>query len=660
VTHDTLADDYPVEAFMRPDGSAPLPHPSKDAEQAFAGRYALRVRTLCADLPVRDLRAGVNVLAVQIVRSAYREEPLKFHWWGVTGATIWSPGALLRATLTAPDPGGLQLHPPSPAAPRVWTAPALAAIGPDPTEGDRLAPLVPIRLQAPRNGVASGQAVVSAPRPVSGLKAEASDLKGPGGSVIPASGVLVRYARSLDPGRPNSWDVLADAPDGGTPLQPIWVTVSVPRSAAPGIYAGTLMITGLTPPIAIPIALRVHGWTLNDPKDWKTWAALMQSPETIAHHYQVPLWSDRHFALIEKSLALLGALGNKLAVVPVIPRTLTGKEAMVVFRDEGGRIVPDFRFARRYLELYGTHCGPPRVLCLQIWDTWMDGVRKGPPPPTLRLARANGERSAEIEAPAFGEPGSEVFWKTVVAGARDLVRSLGWDDKSLMLGLLQDGQIRQAPADFFARAFPDLAWVAFSEYGVMPPGPLGLLISPDQAGGHGSGKGWIHPRGHPNVTNHRNALHERSPLPAYRPLGLDALLRGYSGCGGFGIDYWPIAAAGDQPFRAMGHYSRSWGHVIRDGPQALSAPGPDGAIPTARYEVFREGLQEAEAFIAVETTIDRDALPPDVATRCKALRDRLRGKIDAVRFEFSDVDWWAEQSELYECASRVTEEATDK
>jgi hypothetical protein len=115
VTHETLAEDYPVEAFMRPDGSAPLPQPSKDVGRAFAGRYALRVRTLCADLPARDLRAGANVLAVQIVRSAYREEPLRFNWWGVTQTTIWSTGALLRASLNASAPDGLRLQPPPPA-----------------------------------------------------------------------------------------------------------------------------------------------------------------------------------------------------------------------------------------------------------------------------------------------------------------------------------------------------------------------------------------------------------------------------------------------------------------------------------------------------------------------------------------------------------------
>jgi hypothetical protein len=345
-----------------------------------------------------------------------------------------------------------------------------------------------------------------------------------------------------------------------------------------------------------------------------------------------------------------------MVVVPVVPYNWLGREAMVVFREEGGRLAPDFRFAQRYLDLYHKHCGPPKVLCLQLWDVGIDGDGRGARPKTMRLSKWTGDAPADTDAPIFGEAGSEATWKAVVDGARQIVKGLGWEANCLQFGTTQDAVPRKETADYFARLAPDVPWIAYS-HGQQPTAPLklGFMINPDQGGGHGNGKGWLHPRGFPNTTNHRGSLVQGSSLPAYRQASLDALMRGFSGFGGFGLDYWPIPDDKGRMHQALTHYERggNWYRIIRGAVRTFTAPGPAGALPTVRYEILREGLQEAEAFIYVQTAAEKGSLPPDLAARCKALRTRLGGKIEAMLFEASDDDWGAEQREIYECAGAV-------
>lgn len=55
-------------------------------------------------------------------------------------------------------------------------------------------------------------------------------------------------------------------------------------------------------------------------------------------------------------------------------------------------------------------------------------------------------------------------------------------------------------------------------------------------------------------------------------------------------------------------------------------PGKDGAEPSARFEALREGIQEAEARIYVEQSLDSGRVPQAVAARARqSLSDRFHG-----------------------------------
>ena len=66
----------------------------------------------------------------------------------------------------------------------------------------------------------------------------------------------------------------------------------------------------------------------------------MQSPDTLAAEYNVPLWSDKHWKLIEDSMRYIGEIGSRVVHVPLIAQTNEGNERVDGALDqEGGRFV---------------------------------------------------------------------------------------------------------------------------------------------------------------------------------------------------------------------------------------------------------------------------------------------------------------------------------
>ena len=68
--------------------------------------------------------------------------------------------------------------------------------------------------------------------------------------------------------------------------------------------------------------------------------------------YKVPLWSDKHFALLGETFSLLSKLGGKTLYITCIRRTHFGNEhAMVRWtRDDEGDLKPDFTIVEKYLD----------------------------------------------------------------------------------------------------------------------------------------------------------------------------------------------------------------------------------------------------------------------------------------------------------------------
>ncbi len=302
----TLAEAYPLDAYVAASGDLLAQEgtyigpgklaPPPDAEAAK--RIASRDRLLDHfPIPASALRRGVNVLAIELVRSPYHEVLLETREQAGGrnrhNRFDWYTCQLRGVNLTACSLAGLEPNTERPAGFQVWNSDPLAADG-SLDYGDPCEPLRPLRLVGARGGAFSGKVVAGSSRPIAGLKAAAGDLRGPGGT-IPASAVRVRYGftwgteagfcggqgydaiRAPYPRPPAFFGALSDTPREDA-VVPVWVTVNVPHDAPAGRYEGQLRIEakGETP-VAVPIQLDVSDYTLPDPQDYRTWVELIQT-----------------------------------------------------------------------------------------------------------------------------------------------------------------------------------------------------------------------------------------------------------------------------------------------------------------------------------------------------------------------------------------------
>jgi len=148
----------------------------------------------------------------------------------------------------------------------------------------------PALIQAARSEYEPVQVVVIAlDQPLQGVRVEASDLIGPGASVIPRSRIalnLVGWVKTRQP--VYAVDYVGWYPDPlmdlvpfdlrAGALQPVWVTVEVPPSAAPGEYRGNIIIAPANAPgTTVPLVVQVWDFSLPRATHLKTAFALSEA-----------------------------------------------------------------------------------------------------------------------------------------------------------------------------------------------------------------------------------------------------------------------------------------------------------------------------------------------------------------------------------------------
>jgi len=203
-----------------------------------------------------------------------------------------------------------------------------------------------IRIVGCANGTFSGQLVVSSTEEIKALAVKVGPLSGPDGAKLPAEAVAVRYGIPAGPSRTSAGAFTAvQRPRARRSTRPIRRAGPRPsrgravvkahpapphyhsratgrcpicrsprpssRCGSPSAREGTpgrgvsrqvsVSAEGAAELPATPIEIDVAGWTLPDVKDHAGELSIYQSPDTLAAYYKVPLWSEAHWKLIEKS-----------------------------------------------------------------------------------------------------------------------------------------------------------------------------------------------------------------------------------------------------------------------------------------------------------------------------------------------------------------------
>jgi hypothetical protein len=159
-----------------------------------------------------------------------------------------------------------------------------------------------------------------------------------------------------------------------------------------------------------------------------------------------------------------------------------------------------------------------------------------------------------------------------------------------------------------------------------------------------------------------DAIHDDSALVIYRMITEAALQGNRCGIGRVGGDFWPLSGGKDGRFEPL--CTDHGGCSMPTNILALTSPGPDGAIFNERLEMFREGVQVAEAIIAVQRALDAQRIDGELAKRAECLLDaRARYYLRAClpyatnRLSFECSNWQERDSRLFALAAEISRAA---
>ncbi len=464
------------------------------------------------------------------------------------------------------------------------------------------------RATAWRNERVNGQFVVWSAEGEKQLRLEPGDLVSSAGR-IPAAAVrgrFVRYVRaSLIKGDrvivPEQFvgDCLDDAattdtgwldlPKNG--FRPVWVTVTVPRDAAPGLYRGTFAVKAFGGKrLEFPVELEVRAESLADPKDWSFFLDLWQHPWAVARYHHVVPFSAAHFARLEPLLKELASGGQKTvtATITDLPwdhQNFDAYRTMVEHvRGADGSWTHDYAIFDSWVA-FALKCGlGPQIHCYTM-ASWGNIV--------YYVDGSTGDRLAvELKA---GTPEHEAFWGPFLEDFSRHLAAKGWLDQTFIALDERTPEELQASVDCVKRHAPRLR-VAMA--GNKPPSAFeGIEVH-----NYSSAMSCMTPkflaeasdrRAKGFVTTYyiccgplRPNTFTTSPLEEARWLGLFASAKGLDGMLRWAAFNWPRDPLADSTF--PGHRGKgSW----RPGDTYLLYP--DGRA-SARWETFRDSVENFE------------------------------------------------------------------
>ncbi|HOX08635.1 MAG TPA: DUF6067 family protein [Planctomycetota bacterium] len=678
LTPETVAEDYPAEAFFK-DNKQPIQANRGDPEKC-KDQLEKRVRSLEVSLDGKLLKAGVNVLAIELRRAPYPKNSIEKD--GLNYMCSWGTCGLVSLALSGAK--GVSADAGQPQGVRVWNRPTGQELSAA-SAGNPGGVLHPIRLAGARNGAFSGQVVVSSPAELKGVKVVASDLKSAdGGSPIPAAAIQVRYSLAEE-GRFNGLD---DAPGvlpaidkaGGAAAQPVWATVRVPRDAKPGRYAGKLTIEANGQKAAeVPLEISVADWTIPDPKEFPGFIDVIDSPETLALKYKVPMWSEEHWKLLDRNFELMGGLGAKCLYLLLLPGTYFGNEHSMVhsMKQPDGSYQHDFSALEKYLDAALKHMRP-EVVVVDLWDRRFGMVNY-----TGRAdQQAEQDKGVAItlkdpatgklsigEGPKWGTPEAREFWKPVVEGLKERLAKRGLG-KALVWGLASDRRPRKETVEDLKALAPEVEWSCHAHpyTGKIHGQRVGYLVhvwgSPQINFNTIADRktGWETDRviaTFPRMSSGGvGAIYDGTSPLKYRAGIEGMMICGYRGLGRVGGEFWDVAidakGRAKSVLRTTPDVGETWGIGFEAAITQIFAAGRNGPVATARSEMFRENQQEIAARVLLEKALKDPAqkarLGEALAAKCQGVLDE-RGH--AMVAGGASPNWLYYQQGLRERAERL-------
>ena len=214
-----------------------------------------------------------------------------------------------------------------------------------------------VNIDAVRNEYESGQIVVTATGKIEKLTAKVSAVTGPDG---PKPQIKLNFVGYV-PVQRNTIDTPPEhliAPPGDFPdplldsasvsveagrNQPIWVTVYVPKGAAPGEYSASVEITADGVSASVPVKINVHPFTLPDARTLHV--TNWYSPGNLAKAHGVEVYSEAYWKWLEVWARFMADHRQDTIITQVID--------LIKGNDDGkGNLTFDFSQFDRFVELF--------------------------------------------------------------------------------------------------------------------------------------------------------------------------------------------------------------------------------------------------------------------------------------------------------------------
>lgn len=482
--------------------------------------------------------------------------------------------------------------------------------------GPALAPSTTLRLQVPAAGTASAQLAVTAPHGLTGLSAAASALAGPGGAALPAESVRVRYPQYI-PDTVNGGvvaDPLRDAASVDVEAgrnQPVWLTVAVPPGTAPGAYTGTVTVTAEDGTIGTwPLRVDVPDVELRPVDERPFVLDLWAHPDAVADTHGLTPWSEEHWDALRPYLEDLAAHGQDVVNAAIVEDpwlvTIDGKRhaqtespyrSTVEWIWDGTDFSFDYTvFDRLVTESRAAGVGDTIHAFAMLQFTGSE-----------RLVYTDSRTGEQVtEEISLGSARYRAAWTAFLRDFRAHLEDKGWFDDTRLAFDERPIATMNVAFDVIAQADPawtpkvalaanslaeaDIADYISFNYSFLDQVPDSLVRSRVEAGEPTLFYTFYDPV-RPNTVT-------ASPPVSTRSLGWIVEQRDLDGYLRWTYNSWPSDVYADPTFR----YGQGDEYIVYPGAE----PG-DGPVSSIRWEVFRDGQEDAEILDLAKERLGADA-----------------------------------------------------
>ncbi len=454
--------------------------------------------------------------------------------------------------------------------------------------------------------VLSAQAVVRSTADIDQLTGAMGPLSGPGGAVIPAEAVRVRYCGyvPVDETMTMTADPLLETSSVEVPAnlaQPLWITVAVPSSATAGIYTGKFTASAAPDgSVEFEVALEVLPAVLAPAPDWKFYLNIWQDPAGVGRTHGVEQWGERHWELLENYAVNFAAHGMKSIMTSIVEEPWHSQAgvaypSMVKWSYPGqfksgtaDKFEWDFTIFDRYvglmieagikdkIDMYALVKGPGSTLVASI---------------LYRDTAGDEMREIELEV---GEPLWEEIWIAFLPVLKQHLEEKGWFDIAMLGFDEKPARVMKIIYNFVADYAGEFKVVSSGGYPGDERKTGDEIVFPiDDLTNQRRWKN-IEPLVKEMAADERFVSWYTACWPHYPNTFIFSHLRETRFIGWvtwkFGFDGYTRWAVNFYPEDIWNQPRYKW----PSGDMFFVYPGPDGPLDTIRWELLRQGIQDYE------------------------------------------------------------------